>query len=216
MSDRLLFERTRMIENQMLRRGLRDPRVLASIMTVPRHLFVPVSRRASAYEDCPLPIGFGQTISQPYIVALMTSSLELQGEERVLEVGTGSGYQAAILAQLAREVHTIECLPELSARARRVALRLHLHNIAFHTGDGSQGWAEAAPYDAIMVTAAAPALPAPLVGQLVEGGRLVIPLSDSHGYQLLKLLRTEGGQISERVLSSVAFVPLRGRYGIRP
>ena len=182
---------------------------------MPRHLFVPATSRSASYDDSPLPIGAGQTISQPYIVALMTGALELLGDERVLEVGTGSGYQAAILSHLAREVHTVELLPILSAQARRVAAKLHLSNIHFHTGDGSMGWPESAPYNAIIVTAAAPHLPQPLLEQLADGGRIVIPLAASHGYQLLKLYRQDRGHISERVLASVAFVPLRGQYGMQ-
>jgi protein-L-isoaspartate(D-aspartate) O-methyltransferase len=144
----------------------------------------------------------------------MTSALALSGHERVLEVGTGSGYQAAILSHLAREVHTIELHPDLSARAGRVAARLRLSNVVFHVGDGSMGWPQCAPYDAILVTAAAPALPDPLIAQLANGGRLVIPLVAAGGYQVLKLVSSDDGHISERELASVAFVPLRGRYGI--
>jgi protein-L-isoaspartate(D-aspartate) O-methyltransferase len=203
-----------MIEQQMRRRGIQEPRILAAFELVPRHIFVPSAYRAAAYDDSPLPIGRGQTISQPYIVALMTSALALSGHERVLEVGTGSGYQAAILSHLAREVHTIELHPDLSARARRVAAGLHLSNVVFHVGDGSMGWPQCAPYDAILVTAAAPAIPDPLFGQLAKGGRLVIPLVSAGGYQVLKLLSSDDGQISERELAIVAFVPLRGRYGI--
>jgi protein-L-isoaspartate(D-aspartate) O-methyltransferase len=216
MSDRYFADRSLMIDHQIRRRGLQDPRVLAALSAVPRHLFVPAAVKSAAYDDCPLPIGFGQTISQPYMVALMTSALELLGDERVLEVGTGSGYQAAILAHLAGEVHTMELIPQLSARARRVAARLRLQNICFHTGDGSLGWPGAAPYDAIIVTAAAPSVPDPLLGQLADGARLVIPLAGQYDYQILKLLRREAGHMSEHVLASVAFVPLRGRHGIRP
>ncbi|MFH1184308.1 MAG: protein-L-isoaspartate(D-aspartate) O-methyltransferase [Chloroflexota bacterium] len=215
MSDRYWVERQRMVEDQIRRRGLHDARVLGAIAEVPRHLFVPAPARAASYDDTPLVIGHGQTISQPYIVALMTSALELRGAERVLEVGTGSGYQTAILSQLAGEIHTIELIPKLSARAARVLALLRCHNVRVHTGDGSLGWPDAAPYDAIIVTAAAPALPAPLIEQLADHGRLVIPLASANGYQLLTVIRCDGGRISEQVLASVAFVPLRGRFGVK-
>ena len=170
MSDRYAAGRTRMIDQQMRDRGLQDPRLLAAISAVPRHLFVPVSSRSASYDDSPLPIGGGQTISQPYIVALMTAALAVLPDDRVLEVGTGSGYQAAILSHLAGEVHTVEILPALSARASRLAARLHLNNIIFHIGDGSLGWPESAPYNAIIVTAAAPA-PPPLAAGAARGRR---------------------------------------------
>jgi protein-L-isoaspartate(D-aspartate) O-methyltransferase len=215
MGDRYAAQRNLMIEEQLLRRGLHDPRLLAAFRAVPRHLFTPVAARSASYDDIPLPIGRGQTISQPYMVALMTNALALTGDERVLEVGTGSGYQCAILAQMASEVHTIELLPELSAQAARVCARLHLNNIVFHLGDGSMGWPECSPYDAIIVTAAAPAPPEPLLQQLVVGGRIVVPVVASHGNQLLKVLVSETGGTSEHELASVAFVPLRGRHGIQ-
>lgn len=211
--DRLAAERHRMVEEQIRRRGLHEPRLLAAFEYVPRHLFVPLSSRRAAYEDCPLVIGLGQTISQPYIVALMTDLAALHGEERVLEVGTGSGYQAAILSLMAREVHSIEIIPELHARASRILRQLKCTNIHLHQGDGSVGWPEAAPYAAIVVTAAAPQVPQTLIGQLSDGGRLVVPVEYRDGYQLLMLLSCRGGQISEQIIASVAFVPLRGRYG---
>ncbi len=204
-----------MIEHQLRRRGMRNSRLLAAISAVPRHLFVPATVRSASYDDTALPIGAGQTISQPYIVALMTDALALTGDERVLEVGTGSGYQAAILSQLAREVHTVELLPKLSARARRLAGHLHLRNIFFHVGDGSLGWPESAPYDGMIVTAAAPAVPEALLRQLAQSGRLVIPLAAADGYQVLKLITLAGGRTSEQVLANVAFVPLRGKFGIQ-
>lgn len=215
MRDRFWEERRRMVENQIRRRGLHDPQVLAALAEVPRHLFVPASIRDGAYDDCPLSIGHGQTISQPYIVALMTSALELHGGERVLEVGTGSGYQAAILSQLAREIHSVEMVRALALRAKRVLAHLRCTNVVVHVGDGSLGWPRAAPYAAIIVTAAAPELPEPLVDQLADGGRLVIPLASPNDYQLLTLVRSEAGQISQRVLASVAFVPLRGELGVK-
>ncbi len=215
MSRRYSAERATMIEHQLRRRGLQNARLLAAISCVPRHLFVPATVRSASYDDTALPIGAGQTISQPYIVALMTDALALAGDERVLEVGTGSGYQAAILSYLAREVHTVELLPQLSARARRLAGHLHLGNIYFHVGDGSLGWPESAPYDAVIVTAAAPAVPDALMRQLAPSGRVVLPLAAADGYQVLKLITQAGGRTSERVLANVAFVPLRGQYGMQ-
>ena len=214
MRDRYWVARGEMVEQQIRRRGLRDERVLTAVLTVPRHLFVPVTLREASYDDTPLVIGHGQTISQPYIVALMTSALALAGSDTVLEVGTGSGYQAAILSQLARQIHTVELVPQLAARATRLLARLHLSNVATHVGDGSTGWPEAAPYDAIIVTAAAPALPEPLIGQLKDGGRIVIPIAGDGGHQLLTLVRRLGSRTHRQVLASVAFVPLRGQFGI--
>jgi protein-L-isoaspartate(D-aspartate) O-methyltransferase len=204
-----------MVDEQIWWRGVRDERVLAAILDVPRHLFVPLPAREASYCDTPLAIGHGQTISQPYIVALMTSALELHGGERVLEVGTGSGYQAAILAHLAREIHTVELLPQLAERAQRLLARLRLENVVVHLGDGSLGWKQAAPFDAIIVTAAAPSVPAPLLAQLGDRGRLVIPVASGNGYQLLTLVRCQEGRTSEQVLASVAFVPLRGQFGVK-
>jgi protein-L-isoaspartate(D-aspartate) O-methyltransferase len=175
-----------------------------------------MATREAAYDDTPLAIGHGQTISQPYIVALMTSALDLRGREVVLEIGTGSGYQSAILSRLAGVVHTVELIPPLAARAAKLLSRLGCRNTTVHVGDGSLGWPDAAPYDAIIVTAAAPSLPAPLLEQLTDLGRLVIPVDSGNGYQLLTLLLGEGEKTSERVLASVAFVPLRGRFGVRP
>ncbi|HSR20660.1 MAG TPA: protein-L-isoaspartate(D-aspartate) O-methyltransferase [Anaerolineales bacterium] len=214
MRDRFWVARGEMVEQQIRRRGLHDERVLAVMLTVPRHLFVPAALRQASYDDTPLVIGHGQTISQPYIVALMTSALALAGSETVLEVGTGSGYQAAILSQLATRVHTVELVPQLAARATRLLARLHMNNVTPHVGDGSAGWPGAAPYDAIVVTAAAPALPTPLVEQLHDGGRMVIPVAGDDGYQLLTLVRRDGSRTRRQVLASVAFVPLRGRFGI--
>lgn len=213
MVDRFAAERHRMTEEQIRRRGLRDPRLVDAFEQVPRHLFIPLHSRDAAYEDGPLAIGYGQTISQPYIVALMTSLAELTGDERVLEVGTGSGYQAAILSRLAREVHSIERIPELAVQAARILRELRCDNVHLHQGDGSLGWPEAAPYEAIIVTAAAPAVPDPLVKQLAEGGRLVLPVEHHEGYQLLTLLTCQNGEIKEKPIAGVAFVPLRGQYG---
>ncbi|HEY5983803.1 MAG TPA: protein-L-isoaspartate(D-aspartate) O-methyltransferase [Anaerolineales bacterium] len=215
MADRLWSERQQMVDRQIRRRGVQDPRVLQAMADVPRHLFVPIPAREAAYDDTPLTIGHGQTISQPYIVALMTAELRLHGTERVLEIGTGSGYQAAVLSRLAREVISVELLPGLAAHASRVLYCLGCKNVAVHIGDGSVGWPEAAPYDGIIVTAAAPSIPAALLEQLADPGRLVIPLENGNGYQLLTLLTRNMGIDSQSVLGTVAFVPLRGKYGVK-
>ena len=210
MKDQFEFDRHQMVEEQIVGRGLRDPRLLSAFKSVPRHLFVPREDRQLAYADGPLPIGLDQTISQPYIVALMTSLLQLEGNERVMEVGTGSGYQAAILAYMAKEVHTIEFLSQLAARAKQ--LLSTYPNVFCHVGDGSLGWQEAAPYDAVIVTAAAPETPQTLLDQLRDGGRLVIPVG-RRGYQKLELWTRCGSQFDCDKLIEVAFVPLRGKYG---
>jgi len=201
-----------MVQEQISRRGLNEPRLLSAMQTVPRHLFVPSEYRLSAYEDGPLPIGFGQTISQPYIVALMTHLLQLQGDERVLEVGTGSGYQAAILGRLAREVHTIELVPELAESAAKLLKELGMNNVHIHVGDGSVGWPENAPYAGILVAAAAPQAPEALLEQLAEGGRLVVPVG-GRGWQELEVWERRGNRYESRDVLSVAFVPLRGEQG---
>ncbi|MEW5828644.1 MAG: protein-L-isoaspartate(D-aspartate) O-methyltransferase [Chloroflexota bacterium] len=206
------LERRQMVAEQIARRGLTDPRLLAAIEAVPRHRFVDAANRLWAYADNPLPIGHGQTISQPYIVALMINLLRLRGDERVLEVGTGSGYQAAILAHLAAEVHTVEFVPELAESARRMFEELGLENVSCHVGDGSLGWKEAAPYDAVIVAAAAPGAPRPLLGQLAEGGRLVIPVG-GRGYQELETWHRRGDDFSMEKGIGVAFVPLLGEHG---
>jgi len=210
MKDQFEIDRHNMVEEQIVGRGLHDPRLLATFESVPRHLFVREEDRYYAYSDRPLPIGFEQTISQPYIVALMTNLLQLSGEERVLEVGTGSGYQAAILAHMAHEVHTIEFLPELAARAKR--LLSDYPNVFCHVGDGSLGWQEAAPYDAIIVTAAAPKAPKTLLDQLMDSGRLVIPIG-KRGYQILEVWTRQGDQFDCDEMIEVAFVPLLGKHG---
>jgi protein-L-isoaspartate(D-aspartate) O-methyltransferase len=213
MLQEFLDERKRMVERQLRARGINDPRVLAAFESIPRHLFVPEESRLSAYEDCPHPIGFGQTISQPYIVAYMTQSLGLTGTERVLEVGTGSGYQAAILSCLLNEIHTIELIPSLADGASHILAILGVKNVFIHIGDGSQGWAESAPYDAIIVTAAAPHVPKSLLDQLADQGRMILPVGPS-GYQELELWRREGDSFSQETLLPVAFVPLRGKEGV--
>lgn len=204
--------RERMVREQLERRDITDPRVLEAMRTVPRHAFVPAEHRRLAYADGPLPIGNDQTISQPYIVALMTQLLDLKGNERVLEVGTGSGYQAAILAQLAAEVHTIERFPQLARLAARILRDLDLKNVIVHVGDGSRGLYEFAPYDAILVTAGSPQVPPPLFDQLADGGRLVIPVGGRSG-QYLERWRRHGTEVFREELTPVAFVPLRGEFG---
>ena len=205
-------DRMEMANRQIAGRGLRDPRLLSAFEFVPRHLFVPEEYRQHAYADGPLPIGYGQTISQPYIVAFMTHLLELTGRERVLEVGTGSGYQAAILSHLAAEVHTLEIISELAAQTEKTLSELGCANVHCHLADGSLGWTDAAPYDGFLVTAAAPSAPQMLLDQLAEGGRLVLPVGD-RGYQELEIWRKVNGEFTCRPSLGVAFVPLRGEYG---
>lgn len=205
-------ERQRMIEVQLIERDIRDQRVLDAMRTVPRHLFVPPEHRHLAYADGPLPIGGGQTISQPYIVALMTQMLWLTGDENVLEIGTGSGYQAAILAYLSREVRTIERHARLAENAAEALKGLGLTNVYVHVGDGSQGLPEFAPYQAILVTAAAPEVPQIMLDQLDDGGRLVIPVGGQRG-QYLQRWQRHGSGFTQEVLVPVAFVPLRGQSG---
>jgi protein-L-isoaspartate(D-aspartate) O-methyltransferase len=200
--------RRRMVDTQIRARGISDPRVLAAMAHVPRHQFVPDTVRAQAYDDYPLPIGAQQTISQPYIVALMTSLLELSGDEKVLEIGTGSGYQAAVLAELAREVYTIEILEPLSATAQKTIGGLGYRNIQFRVGDGWAGWPDAAPFDEIIVTAAPEKVPQPLLDQLKVGGRLVIPVG-SFFQDLLVLTKTATGLEKKNVIP-VRFVPMTG------
>lgn len=205
-------ERERMVKDQIAWRGVRNPRVLAAMRSVPRHCFVPAEYRGLAYTDGPLPIGNGQTISQPYIVALMSESLQLQGDEKVLEVGTGSGYQAAVLAALAHQVHTIERHANLAEDARLALEKLGVTNVTVHTGDGSKGLPEYAPFQAIMVTASAPRVPQPLLDQLADGGRLILPVG-SRGGQVLELWQRHGSRYEHESVLPVAFVPLRGEYG---
>ena len=191
--------------------GIRDARVLDAFARVPRHLFVPESLWAEADDDRPLPIGYGQTISQPFVVAYMTERLELEGRERVLEVGTGSGYQTAILATLAREVFTVEIVPELSERAHRVVVdALGLTNVRFRVGDGALGWPEAAPFDATLVAAATPEVPDALVEQLAPGGRMILPVGEQDfAGQVLRLVRRgNDGAVEREDLLGVRFVPL--------
>jgi protein-L-isoaspartate(D-aspartate) O-methyltransferase len=210
--DRYQNERDWMVKNTIAARGVRDPRVMSAISELPRHLFIPEGDREDAYADHPLPVGCGQTISQPYIVALMTELLHLSGDEKVLEVGTGSGYQAALLGMLAKDVHTIEQHAELSGRAKKVIKVLKLGNIHFHTGDGSLGLPAEAPFDGIIVTAGAPLIPQPLLDQLADGGRLVIPVG-SRFSQDLQLWWRDGKEFNSESICPVVFVPLRGQHG---
>jgi protein-L-isoaspartate(D-aspartate) O-methyltransferase len=214
MSNEHLFEAERrsMVENQIILRGVQNERVLEAMRSVPRHCFISAEYQHLAYTDGPLPIGYGQTISQPYIVALMTELLELKGNEKVLEVGTGSGYQAAILAHLAREVHTIERHENLARFASRILEDLGLSNVHVHVGDGSLGLPGFAPFAAIVVTAAAPKVPKTLLEQLEEGGRLVIPVG-SRGGQVLERWRKAGDEHECEEILPVAFVPLIGEEG---
>jgi protein-L-isoaspartate(D-aspartate) O-methyltransferase len=205
-------ERKYMVKEQLQQRDIYDRRVLTAMRSVPRHFFVPLEHQHLAYADGPLPIGGGQTISQPYIVALMSQMMDLKGDEKVLEVGTGSGYQAAILGSLTREVHTIERDPDLARQAARMLKDLGFDNIFVHVGDGSMGWPPAAPYNAILVTAAAPHAPLPLLEQLDEGGRMIIPVG-SAGSQFLERWERRGPDFSHEAQVPVAFVPLRGKFG---
>jgi protein-L-isoaspartate(D-aspartate) O-methyltransferase len=196
-----------MVEYQIKRRGIANEAVLTALLNVPRHHFVTADYLDQAYEDHPLPIGYGQTISQPYIVALMTELADLQPGERVLEIGTGSGYQAAILAQLTDQVYTIEIIPELAAQAQATFAQLGYDQLTAKQADGYWGWEEYAPFDAILVTAAPDHVPQPLVNQLAEGGRMVIPIGPPGGYQSLWLLERQGDQILRYNQGGVAFVP---------
>ncbi len=208
----LAIYRERMIEEQLVPRGIGDPRVLEAMRQVPRHLFVEDAMQAHAYGDFPLPIGSGQTISQPYIVALMTEALQLKGTERVLEIGTGSGYQAAILSRLCLRVYTIERIDALVGRARKVFDRLRYHNIVSRIDDGTEGWSAEAPFDGILVTAGGPRIPDPLLAQLADPGRLVIPVGDQ-GVQDLQLVEKRDGGLTVRTIEQVRFVDLIGAYG---
>lgn len=205
-------ERDEMVKYQLKTRAIHSPTVLEAFRKVPRHCFVLPEYQNLAYTDGPLPIGLGQTISQPYIVAIMTQLLELSGNETVLEIGTGSGYQAAILAQCCRQVHTIERHAELAQRAERILHDLGYTNITVHVGDGTLGWPEAAPYQGILVTAAAPRVPEPLLEQLADGGRLVLPVGP-HGVQSLEVWQRKGQHYDTETIIPVAFVPLIGLHG---
>jgi protein-L-isoaspartate(D-aspartate) O-methyltransferase len=204
--------RRRMVEEQIRRRGIRDERVLAAMEEVPRHLFVPPSIRHRAYEDDPLPIGEGQTISQPFIVAEMTAALRLTGAEKVLEIGTGSGYQTAILAKLSRLVVTVERIPSLADSAAVRLREMGYDNVEYVTGDGTLGCPSSAPFDRILSAAASPSIPPPWTDQLVEGGIIVLPVGGRFGQDLMRVTKRAGEQVFE-ILGGCIFVPLIGRHG---
>ncbi|MFH0738654.1 MAG: protein-L-isoaspartate(D-aspartate) O-methyltransferase [Candidatus Omnitrophota bacterium] len=202
-----------MIEEQLIPRGISDQRVIGAFSKVERHKFIPQDLKDNAYADFPLPIGQGQTISQPYIVALMTEILGLNGGEKVLEIGTGSGYQVAILAELAKEVYTIERLEGLANKAQELLLGLGYQNIKFKSADGTLGWSEEAPFDRIIITAATSVIPLPLAQQLKEGGRLVLPLGESFS-QVLTLVIKKNGNLESKDICGCVFVPLVGKYSL--
>jgi len=205
-------ERLRMVETQIAARGVRDERVLSAMREVPRHLFVPESYQTEAYNDSPLPIGKGQTISQPYIVAVMTELLRLLPTDTVLEIGSGSGYQAAILGKLAQTVVTVERIPEVAEIARANLARVGITNVTVATGNGTIGYPEGAPFDGILITAATPSVPAPLIDQMSEGGRLVAPVGSRDLQELVRLTR-QGERITRELFGGVVFVPLLGEHG---
>lgn len=212
MRDRYSTVRQRMVHEQLMARGIVDEKTLSAMSEVPRHLFVDEALGANAYGDYPLPIASGQTISQPFIVALMTQSLQLNGDEKVLEIGTGSGYQAGVLSRICKQVYTVERIPALLSAARKVFDSLCYYNIQTKLDDGTMGWPEHGPYDAIIVTAGGPKVPSPLVEQLAESGRMVIPVGDQYT-QELQLVTKKGSQVEIQYLEHVRFVELVGEYG---
>lgn len=212
-SDPVASAREAMVERQLRRRGIRDERVMEAMGHVPRHLFVPESRRAEAYADRPLPIGYGQTISQPLMVATMLEALELSGDEMVLEVGAGSGYQAAVLGALARRVVALEIVPELVEQGRRNLAAAEVANVEIRRADGGLGLVDEGPFEAIVVAAGAPGVPPPLMDQLAPGGRLVIPVDDTVAQALLRIRRAQDGETRTERLGGCAFVPLTGAHG---
>jgi protein-L-isoaspartate(D-aspartate) O-methyltransferase len=197
-----------MVQTQLVGRGIHDQRVLAAMSKVPREEFVPVNMRSKSYHDSPLPIGYEQTISQPYMVARMTQELRLQPGDRVLEIGTGSGYQSAVLAELAAEIYSIEIVEPLAKVAEATLQRLEYKNVLVKVGDGYKGWPEAAPFDAIMVSCAPDHVPQPLIDQLRNGGRIIIPVGPQYAQQLYLFDKINGG-LRERVVETVRFVPMR-------
>lgn len=209
-----IYERARakMVEDQLAARGIKDRRVLDAMLVIPRHIFVDDALSSQAYSDFPLPIGEKQTISQPYMVALMSEALGLTGSERVLEVGSGSGYQSAVLSMLARKVYSVERLTTLTARARRTLDRLHSSNVVIKLGDGTMGWPDEAPFDAVIAAAASPQVPEALVDQLAPGGRLVMPVGTEESQKLLRITRRSNG-VSTEVLGGCRFVKLIGKDG---
>jgi protein-L-isoaspartate(D-aspartate) O-methyltransferase len=206
-------KRNQMVEKQILGRGIKDPATIKSLLAIPREEFVPLALRSHAYDDSPLPIGEGQTISQPYIVALMTSSIQLNPYDTILEIGTGSGYQAAVLSRIVKKVYTIERIPELGEHAQSLFQQLALSNIEVKIGDGTLGWKEKGPFDAIIVTAGAPQVPQYLKDQVKVGGRIVIPVGDTLSQRLLLLQKVSEQEWKEQVLEFVRFVPLIGDQG---
>jgi len=210
-TDRQLKARKKMVSEQIQQRGISRPDVLASMLDTPRHHFVPKWLKSQAYSDHPLPIGEGQTISQPYIVALMTESLGLTGDARVLEIGTGSGYQAAVLAKIAKKVYTIEIKEKLHKKASQILQSLEYDNIETRFGDGYYGWSDQAPFDGIMITAAVDHIPPPLLGQLKKGGKLVLPLGNPFAYQNLVLVTKHDGDYTVNQITGVLFVPMTGQ-----
>ncbi len=206
--------RRRMVEEQLICRGIKDSKVLNAFYKIERHKFVPENLKGSAYSDFPLPVGEGQTISQPYIVALMTEFINLTGEEKVLEIGTGSGYQAAILAELAKNVYTIERFDSLAIQAKKTFEGFGYSNINVRIGDGTIGWPEESPFDRIIITAATPNIPTPLIEQLKENGKLILPLEGNLG-QILTLIQKKKGRIETSEICGCVFVPLVGKYALR-
>ena len=201
-----------MVEEQIIGRGIKDPRVIAAMKKVPRHLFVEEALQSQAYSDHPLPIGEKQTISQPYMVALMTEALQLTGKEKILEIGSGSGYQAAVLAELAAKVFSMERIRTLAIRARKLLYELGYFNVEIRFSDGTYGWPEESPFDGITVTAGSPDIPQPLIDQLSDGGRLVIPVGDAFVQELIRITKTGGG-IEREDLGGCRFVKLIGKHG---
>lgn len=212
-TERTRQQREKMVTEQIAARGILDNNVLNAMRAVPRHLFIPEREARFAYEDRPVPIGYGQTISQPYIVAYMTEVAGVKPDSRVLEIGAGSGYQAAVLAEIVKDVYTIEIVPELACWAQARLRHTGYDNVSVKHADGYYGWAEHAPFDAIIVTAAAPHIPPPLLEQLKEGGRMVIPVGNPYMIQMLILVTKEGGEVHTQNLLPVLFVPLTGARG---